>query len=153
LFLEPNTQRSAIAYARLKKILWQNAEKEGNVTKYSPENASEKEVEYGAADILLYTFESFKNQKENKNKSDFELFVENTKALFQLLGEMNEERENIKKDIWHQLYIPFSYRLSQSDYMNVYCRFISTSFDYESQQWMEANEDKVATFFTWLNEK
>ncbi len=151
LFLEPNTQRSAEAYAELKKQFEGSAKKDAKGNRFSPENTSEKEIEYGAVEILLSMLESSKNRKENANKTEFEIFVENTKSFFQLLGEMDEEKENLKKDIWHQLYIPFFYKLSQSRYMDAYCRFISLSLP-ESKEWFETNEEKVSEFFTWMNE-
>ena len=108
------------------------------------------DAEFGAAEIMLAMLEASNSLEENKNKTQEELFVDNTKSFFTVLGEL---RENEKKEanIWWSVYVPYFYDLAKSEYMDVFCYYISISSNEEAREWLKTNEEKLEDFGKWLD--
>lgn len=148
LMLEPDTIRAEEIY----NILNYNLRK--GVTKQDDNNITlnlnlDNDSEFGALETMLCMLEASKSIEENKDKTEAQLFVENTTSFFQFLGEFNGEK---KESIWQSFYIPFFYKIANSEHIEVFCKMI-TRIDIKSQNWIENNEDKVNLFVDWLEKE
>jgi len=150
LLLEPSSNRAETAYKLLKEQLGGNVQKDEN----NPMNINiflnpQMDTEFGAAEIMLAMLEASNSLEENKDKTPEELFVENTKSFFTVLGEL---RENEKKtNIWWSVYVPYFYDLAKSEYMDVFCYYISISSNEKAREWLKTNDEKVENFGKWIN--
>lgn len=148
LFLEPNTNRSKYAY----QILQENFG--GNVTK-DPDKpntinillSANNDSQFGAAEMMISMLEASKTLEENKNKTEDEMFVENTESFFTILGELKEKKD---KNIWWTFYTTFFYDVAQSEHLEVYCKYISQSSNETSKLWLDENKEKLSAFSSWL---
>ena len=152
LLLEPSSKRAEAAYSLLKKQLGGNVQKDKKDTTkinifLSSENANS---EFAAVEMMIALFETY-SMKKGKDKTPEELFITNTKSIFTVLGEMSEKES--KEGIWWEFYIPFFYKLAKSEYIDVYCYYISGSANKNAIKWLNANEEKIEKFEKWLNEK
>lgn len=155
LMLEPSSNRSKTAYKLLKKQLGGNIQKDAD----DPTNINvlinpkSVESEFGTADMLLALLEASNSLEENKEKAPDELFIDNTKSFFSVLGELYENEPHDKDNLWWNFYVPFFYDLAKSDYMDVFCYYISISSNNKAQRWLEANYEKFEKFAKWIQER
>lgn len=150
LFLEPNTKRSLEAY----KILEENFG--GNVSKdEEKENtinimlSPNEDSQFGAVELMISMLEASKSLEENEEKTDDEMFVENTDSFFTILGELKKEDN---KEIWWTFYTTFFYDLAKSDHIETYCKYITQANNENSKKWLVENEKKLIEFDAWLKE-
>jgi tetratricopeptide (TPR) repeat protein len=150
LFLEPNTARSKEAYALLMNQIGGNVTKDPNKPNQINISMSmpSKDDEFGAAEMSLALLQASGNIEENKNKTDEEMFAQNTEKLFKILGEMKKKNS---KGLWWEFYVPFDYELAQSQHMTTYCYLISYGSNDKSKEWVDNNRDKLESFGTWLD--
>lgn len=149
LFLEPDSKRSVEAYEMLQDNFGGNVSKDENQANTININISpNSDNQLGAAQIMISMIAASKYLEENKNKTEDELFIENTEKLFNLLGELNKDTND---DIWSTFYIPFYYDLAKSDHLETYCRYITQIGNENSLQWLNENQEKITEFSTWLN--
>lgn len=151
LFLEPNTGRSAEAYQMLKNNF------SGNVSKDEKDDntinitlPSSDDDEFATLKLMIAMIEASKTLEENKDKTEEEMFIENTASLFNSLGELKNEKS---KEIWWTFYTPFFYDLAKSDHLATYCNYICQSSSENSQKWLSENEEKLKAFDDWLKNK
>ena len=152
LLLEPNSNRAKIAYKSLQE------QSSGNVQKDKDKpnqinivlDAGQTETEFGTAELMLSMLEASKSIEENKDKSEEELFVENTTSFFKVLGELNEDKND---GIWWDFYIPFFYDLAKSEHIEAYCYYISQSSNQIASDWIENNTIKMNKLSAWLARK
>lgn len=151
LFLEPNSPRSLGGYQVLQESMAKNVAKDAKrPNTINIAVAPTKDEQFRAAEVMLSLLEASKSLEKNKDKTDGEMFTENTQSFFSLLGELKKE-EN--KGIWWTFYTPFFYALAKSEHLQTYCKYISQSGDENAKQWVADNKDKVLGFTTWLNSK
>ncbi len=151
LFLEPNSPRSIEAY----KILMENFG--GNVSKDKDKPntinitlSANNDSQFGAAELMVSMLEASKTLEENKDKTDDELFVENTGSFFTVLGELKKEDN---KEIWWTFYTTFFYDLTKSEHLTTYCKHITQGSNENSNKWLENNDSKLNEFVDWLKER
>lgn len=151
LFLEPGSERSATAFALLKNQF------EGNVTKDADDpthinimlDPDQMDDEFGAASMMIPMLEASKSLEENEGKSDEEMFIENTKSFFMVLGELKKKKN---KGLWWDFYVPFFYALAESENMDTYCYYISQSSNEKAVEWLNGNEKRIEEFAKWLED-
>ncbi|MDF4203800.1 tetratricopeptide repeat protein [Maribacter sp. SA7] len=148
LFLEPDSERSKIAYQNLQNNFG------GNVTKdpEKPNNINillsiNNDKQFGAAELMISMLEASKSLEENKDKTKDEMFIKNTESFFKILGELKEDNN---KKVWWKFYIPFFYDLAKSDHLETYCNYISQIENEEALKWLAVNNDKLVAFDQWL---
>jgi len=152
LFLEPNTERSKTAFQILEKQFGGNVQPD----KEKPNqinivlNTDQMDSEFGPANLMISMLEASKSTEENKNKSEDQLFIENTKSLFNILGELKKKKN---KGLWWDFYIPFFNDLANSDHITTYCYYITQSSKDKSLEWLKNNNPKIVLFDQWLKEK
>lgn len=150
LFLEPNSPRSIEGYDMLMESFRGNVTKgEGNSgsTKilYSPSNDSL----FSAMQMMISILGASKSLEKYADKTDDEMFVENTRIFFKVLGELNDDKN---KEIWFTLYTTFFYDLAQSEHLETYCKYITQSENENSREWLEENQSKLYDFDKWLSD-
>ena len=148
LLLEPNSGRSADALAFLKTNFAGNVkQKEGStdITIF----LSPDDNEWSSAEMMIGMMAASNTLEENKDKSEAQLFAENTESFFKILGELNDEQSGL----WWDFYIPFFYDIAKSDHITVYCAYIAQVAMEDQQSWATENEEQLDAFFNWLNEE
>ena len=151
LFLEPSSKRAEIAYQLLKEQLVGSVKKDEN----NPMNINifldpqRMDSEFSPAELMLAMLEASNPLEENKTPD--ELFVDNTKSFFTVLGELSENDK--KTNIWWSVYVPFFYDLAKSEYIDVFCYFISISSNENAREWLKTNNEKFENFGKWINEE
>lgn len=94
--------------------------------------------------------EASKSVEENKDKSEEQLFIENTTSFFKILGELKDKK---KMGFWWDFYVPFFYDLANSDHMDTFCYYITQSSRESSGDWLQKNDPKIMMFDQWLKNK
>lgn len=147
LFLEPDSQRSPSAYAMLEESFGANVTKDPDKPNTINISVSPDDSPLSPAEMMVSLLEASKTTEENKDKTDDELFIENTESFFKIMGEL---KKNKYKEIWWTFYTPFFYELAKSEHLTAFCKYITQSSNENSQVWLESNESKLAAFGEWL---
>lgn len=150
LILEPEGQRSNAAYNLILSQHKIGVEVKDSQSITVSIKAPDENDEFAPAELMLSMLEASKNMEENKAKSDFELFSENTRSFFMVLGELQENGKN--KGFWWDNYVRFFYDLARNDEMyEAFTYYISQNMNYTVvENWMLKNPDKVAKFEDWV---
>ena len=152
LFLEPNSERSKIAYNLLQEQFNGNVkadkDKPNQFNIFIDPNQSESE--FGSTEMMISMLEATKTLEENKNKTEEEMFIENTKSFFIMLGDNKGKK---KAELWWDFYIPFFNKIAKSEHIDTYCYYISQSSNPKAADWLKTNNKKVKDFSSWLKEK
>lgn len=152
LLLEPNTSRSKTAFQLLEKQFSGNVQKD----KDKPNqinilvSTDQKDSEFGAANLMISMMQAANLTEENKGKTEAQLFAENTKSFFNILGEL---KKNKNKGLWWDFYVPFFNDLAHSDHLETYCYYITQSLKDKSTEWLNNNNPKLVMFDLWLKGK
>ena len=148
LLLEPNSQRSKSAFEMLEDNFGGNvskdAEKPNTINIMLSLN---RDSEFSAAELMVSMLVASNSLEENKDKSEFELFEENTTSFFKIIGELKDKKS---EGLWWDFYAPFFSELAESDHMEAYCHYIRESTHENSQSWIAGNLPKLASFSNWL---
>ncbi|GAA4823153.1 tetratricopeptide repeat protein [Algivirga pacifica] len=148
LFLEAGTQRSAAALEMLQDNFGRNvSENESNPNAVDIMLSLNNTSQFGAAELMVLMLEASKSLEENRDKSEDQLFVENTGSFFTMLGELRKEED---QEIWWTLYTAFFYDLAQSEHLETYCKYITQSSNENSRKWLLENNSKLEDFDNWL---
>jgi tetratricopeptide (TPR) repeat protein len=154
LLLEPSSKRAETAYKLLREQLGGNVQKDENNPMSINVFLDPKRMdsEFSAAEVMIAMLEASNSLEENKDKTQDELFIDNTKSFFKVLGEL-KENDSKKSNIWWNFYVPFFYNLAKSEYMDVFCYYISISSNEKAREWLETNSEKFENFGKWISEK
>jgi len=149
LMLEPNNKRSAAVYADLRALLdqgvKQESEKKINVNISS---LASKDKDFGAAETMMSLLSASRFIEKNKNKSDLELFQDQTKALFQLLSDSKKD----KKGFWWDLYVDRFGDLLKSGNLEIFSYYISqSSKKSNAADWLKGHEAELEKLNDWIN--
>lgn len=148
LLVEPSSKRSETNYYQLKEKLGRGVERTGKkkidvrvpLCSYNDSlfAAAEMFISLQAANVFL---------DENKNKSEMENFVESTKGLFGMLGELKKENSGF----WWDFYVTLFDDLEKSDNCEAFCYYISQSANTdEINNWFVNNSDKMQKLRDWF---
>jgi len=151
LILEPTGNRANVAFNTISSFQKRGVEVKDDKTINVSINLDKKDDEFSPAEMMLSMLEASKNMEENKSKSDFQIFSENTKSFLTVLGELQANNKN--KDFWWSFYVGFFYDLAKNEEM--YETF--TYYIYQDVQntavesWLVGNKEKVARFTDWVS--
>jgi len=135
LFMEPNTERSEIAYNSIHLLL-------NDPNTYS----AGIDDPFHSMDEMLS--EIAKLSLEKDKTGDMEIFIRTTGALFTALG--NYQKKNATKGLWWEFYVPLFSSMASSNYTDVFCHYISHLFNSSSEEWLRRSATKVKLFNDWL---
>ena len=149
LMLEPETKRSQEGYALLKDVFGGNVtedpDKPNTINISIP--SSGLDSEFAAAEMLIPLLESSKLREDNKDKTEDEMFIENTTSVFKVLGESKNEA----RSFYSEFYVPFFYNLATSEHINAFCNYIIQNSSKDAQSWIAENNTKLNAFVEWVN--
>ena len=148
LFLEPNTERSIGAYEILKSQFGGNVSHSSEGTNITMTLGGNQE--FRSAELMMSLIKATNNSEENVGKSEMELFVQNTKTFFKILGELNDDN---KSSVWWDIYIPFFYSLAESTHLKTYCYLISQMTGDDAMNWLVNNKNEIDEFSSWLEKQ
>ena len=149
LMVEPNTQRSQGVLQLLESKLDQGVKKTGE-NKITISISPDTDNEFSAAELSLSMLAATKNIEENKDKTDQELFIDNTKSFFSILGEMKNDE---KKSFWWTFYVNFFDDMVKAGHNETFCYYINqTKEDEAIEEWLEKNDAKFKAFSNWVKE-
>jgi tetratricopeptide (TPR) repeat protein len=148
LILEADTPRSIEANQMLMATLGQGVSKDPS--KPNTINISfnpDKDNSFSPADLMISMMGAANSIEGNKEKTAEQLFQENSKSFFMTLGELKKQG---KVGPYWNFYVPFFYRLAQSDHMEAFCNYITQSSNENAKAWIQSNNTKLEAFGTWL---
>jgi Tfp pilus assembly protein PilF len=150
LLIEPNTERSKEAYTNLQ------AEMKANVTvdKNDPNHITVTlDPKGGSTQMMIALMQAAKNVEEvkerNKDKTQGELFVEDSQMLFGLTG--GEKVKKKDRNLWNRMYAPLFSNIAKTDHIHAFCYYISQSSSEESVLWLKNNKGRLDQFGLWLD--
>ena len=151
LLLEPSSGRSEKVYTLLMKQMGGNVKREGGpgntINIYMDPNA---DPEFSSAELMLSMLSVSSTLEENKDKTPEEMFVENTKSLFIMLGELKKKKN---KGLYWEFYIPLFDDLAHSTVLDAYCYYISQQSNEFANKWMEENQLHFQELIDWFKKK
>ncbi len=149
LMLDNNSKRSGDAYIQLQKLFSQGVKSDGNNNISISLAHTEDKDEFQSADLMLSLTEAVKFEDKNKGKTKGELFYDQAKIFFELLGTIKQKRKS--QPIWWNVYIPFFNSLVQSGNDEAFCYYISMkAADFSAADWMKNNVEKEAKLLNWI---
>jgi tetratricopeptide (TPR) repeat protein len=150
LLIEPNTERSKEAFSSLQAALKANVTVDKNDPKHITVTLNPKG---GATQMMMALMQASKNVEEvkekNKNKTQGELFVEESQMFFELTG--GEKVKKKDRHLWNQMYTPLFAKIAKTDHIHAFCYYISQSSSEESTLWLKNNKGRLEQFGLWLD--
>ncbi|HNW68822.1 MAG TPA: tetratricopeptide repeat protein [Bacteroidales bacterium] len=148
LMVEPDSKRSEFYYKSLMDELGTGVAKEGKKKiNVSISSTSVKDEEFGAADMMVSMLAASRFIDENKKKSEMEMFVENNRSFFSVLGELKKDH----KGFWWDFYVTRFNSLLESENCEAFSYYISQSANsQEVTKWISKNPKKMEKFNVWL---
>jgi len=151
LVLEPNTERSDIAYRIFQEILGGSAragDKPNEVNIFVSLSDKKDEGDFGGVDMMLGLTKAADFTEENKGKTKGQLAVEQLESLFAMMSELND-KENKSKFVW-KYYVPYFSEMKQKKYVEPFYYYISRrNDDPEVKKWLDGNFRRVNEFLNW----
>jgi hypothetical protein len=153
LMLEPDSDRSQRAVINLEDLWSQGVNREqatGNVqiNLASPKGKGSDPMRSAELMVSMLQAKSLESS-DNPDLIYSESYVEKLRSLFNYLGQAEWEGRD---DFYTQYYIPFFYRLVESEYFEAFVHYILQSKDEESNKWVKTNTDKLEAMFDWLDD-
>jgi tetratricopeptide (TPR) repeat protein len=150
LLLEPNSERSTTAYNMLRSQLTTGVQSDPDdptkISIYMDPDPKTDEA-FKAAELSIKLRAAASLSEDNKDKTEEEIFLNTTKSLFGLLGELKTKKT---KGFYWDGYVDFFSQLSKTDYMETYCHYISFGNNQKSTDWLMANKPQLKKFGEWL---
>lgn len=146
LFLEPNSGRSLEAYKMLQKNFGGNVTKDENGTTININLPSSADDQFAVAELMVSMLQAAKSTEKNKDKTEEELFIENTTSFFKVLSDLKKKKNN---EIW-VTYTSFFKDLARSEHMPAYCHYISQSGNEKARDWLSKHKEELGAFDEWL---
>ncbi|PKP21205.1 MAG: hypothetical protein CVU05_07345 [Bacteroidetes bacterium HGW-Bacteroidetes-21] len=148
LMLEPNSKRSSANYESLMLQLDQGVvkkdEKNINVNVSFNENGDN---EFQTAEVMISLLAASKFTEDNEGKSKMESFIQTTKGLFGILGEIKKEN----KGFFWDFYVTKFSDLVKSENNEAFCYYISQSTNSdEVKNWINSNQEKIEKLKDWI---
>jgi tetratricopeptide (TPR) repeat protein len=145
LLIEPNSARSKIEYQTLRSYIDRGVTRtsEKNIDVIIPMN---DDSNFGAVEMMISLAKASNSLKENKDKSDLQLFAKNNETIFNILGEL--KKDNI--GFWWDFYVTLFYDLAKENLTEIYSYYISLSMGEEAVNWVDEHSDDFEKLKHWL---
>ena len=145
LLIEPKGKRAKSALSDLDVEIKKGVKMDGKEINISISDTKGND-DFRQAELMLSLFAASEHLDKNVGKSNTELFCQNTKSFFQLLGEIKKK----KKGFWWSFYVDFFYSLGKDNQVEPFCYFISQSAEDEKiSAWIRNNSSSVEHFQKW----
>jgi hypothetical protein len=147
LMVEPSSKRSLINYNNLRNQLDQGIEKKDDKINVNIFLSDSSTNEFETAEMMISLLGASKYLEENKDKNEFELFVERNRSIFGILGEFTLDY----RGFWWDFYVAKFYDLVKSENDEAFSYFISQSTNSELvNKWNSENTEKMQKFVDWM---
>lgn len=147
LLIEPNTQRAAVEYERLKSFMAQGVSLTSD-TEINVEVPEDSDSDFGAAEMIISMSRASYYIEENKDKGELEMFAQSNESLFTVLDELKKENTGFFWDF----YVPYFSELNKKKHTEAFSYYISLSQGEEATSWIDSNERKMNKFIDWVNQ-
>jgi tetratricopeptide (TPR) repeat protein len=149
LMLEPTGERAKEALALVDQEMKSGVVRENDkkTSIYIPDRKTDSTDNFRPADFWLSMLEAGKNLDKNKDKSDAELFMQNSKAFLGLLGTLKKDNTGF----WWNYYVAFYEELfKDKNREEAFSYLISASWDDKKvMAWIKKNKNKVQDLAKW----
>jgi tetratricopeptide (TPR) repeat protein len=146
LLLEPYTERAGEAYSTIEQLM------SGNEDGIAVSDAGN----FTSFDIMISILLT-DPENETPEASKDEQFIKKLRVFFfagqaPLVQSLRQiESQHPADNLWWEFYIPFFFRLAESEHFETFCRYIGMNVSPESMAWLNENEEKIDVMFEWLN--
>jgi tetratricopeptide (TPR) repeat protein len=148
LLLEPKGNRAIAAYELLDFELKKGVKKDNETATTITLTDNKEPDEFRAAELMLSLLEASKSLGKNENKTEYELFSDNTKSLFSVLGELKKDN----KGFWWDYYVEFFYSMTNDKHIETFSYYVTQSKeDDKITAWLETHKDKIDAFSKWYS--
>lgn len=148
LLIEPTGKRAEAALAFLEKEFGKGVKQDDDNSIRITESSLKKVDEFGTAELMLSLLESSKQTEANKNKSSHELFAENMKTLFTILGELKKDNQGF----WWNFYVDFFYSLTKKNHVEALSYYITQAKnDNTVYSWLQQHKGKYEALADWYS--
>jgi tetratricopeptide (TPR) repeat protein len=152
LLLEPYTERAEEAYSTIEQLM---SGGEDGIAVSDTGNFTAFDI---MASLLFDETETADPESSaGTDRSPDERFMEKLGVFFSagnapLVQSMRRIETHYPADnLWWEFYIPFFFRIAESEHFETFCRYIGMSVSPESMAWLGENEEKLDAMFVWLN--
>lgn len=145
--LEFNSARTKQAADIISGILKapQKDSKTGNINLFMDLNAPKDEGDFGMYDLMLGTL-MIANEKEDKGKSENELFAEALDSLFAMIT----EDKKLKATFIGKNYVPFLADMKKQNHTKPFAYLVRYhSGDKDALKWITENDARLVAFVNW----
>lgn len=156
LMLEPRGSRAMDAYGILLQQLNGNVTETGKNEITINLDPNSFKSEFSMAETMLPLLIAANKGEKGKDKTEMQLFAENTESLFNMLAgdlasrKMDGNSLDTENSLWWKFYIPFFSKLKDSENVEAFCYYISAAFSTEAETWIRDNEEKNTKFMEWI---
>lgn len=151
LVLEPRSQRSASALKTVQEVMGGGvtAGKNPNeINIFVDMSAKKDEGDFGAIDLVLGLGKAAGMTKENTDKTEMQLLVEQFNTLFAIMSEQSDKGDK-NKFTW-KFYVPYFSEMKQKSYVEPFVYYINLSSGKEEvKKWVASNKGRVVEFLGW----
>lgn len=149
LLLEPKGKRAKTANELLDSLLKKGVTKENEKTTTITLAMGDDSDEFRPAELMLSLLEASKDIESNKNKTENQIFVDNTKSFFSVLGELKKKN----KGFWWNFYVDFFYDMTNKKHNEAFANYIQQSKENtEVSNWLKSNNEKIEAFSKWYSD-
>lgn len=149
LLLEPKSGRAEEALGILLQQLQQGVERTDEKTINILASNKTVKDEFAAAELSLSLLEASKTLEKNKDKTEHELFVDNTKTFFSLMGNLKKDH----KGFWWDFYVPFFAAMESAGHTETFGYYIWLSKNnVKVNQWLDKNDSRIKQFSKWYED-
>lgn len=146
LLLEPTGKRAKNAYAILNEQMKKGVTRESEKSTTIIISDSKGNDEFSGAELMLSLLEASKNLEKNEGKTEAQLFADNTKSFFSVLGEMKGKN----KGFWWNYYVDFYYAMVNDNKVEAFSYYISqVKGDETINDWLTKNKEQMDAFSKW----
>jgi Tfp pilus assembly protein PilF len=151
LVLEPRSQRTAIALKIVQEVMGGGvtAGKNPNeINIFVDMSAKKDEGDFGAVDLVLGLGKAASMTKENKDKTEMQLLVEQFDTLFAIMSEQNDKAD--KNTFTWKFYVPYFSEMKKKNYVEPFVYYVNqSSGNEEVRNWLNNNKARVSEFLVW----
>lgn len=149
LLLEPNSQRSMVAYKLLQEELNTGIVKEPKNT-ISVVVPDSKDTTFFSIETAISLMSASQTLESSKKDSDLDFFVRQSSMIFELLGTKQYSNEGV----WSDLYVHFFSELQKSGNTKAFCHYTSqVCYPTSVEKWIQTNKSEFDKFKEWVKNK
>ncbi|MFD3003122.1 tetratricopeptide repeat protein [Pontibacter toksunensis] len=146
LLLEPNTERAATAYTKLRQMQQEGVSKSaGNNINVMLSASKPDDKAFSAAEMMVSLNEASNSIEVREGKTPEQLFYENTASFFNILGELRKEKE----DFWWSYYVEFFHEMALDNNVEAFSHYISQRNSPASANWLAEHPEQVEQLAGW----